>query len=200
MGASIIVRMAMSMIILVSVLMLLVGVFIFCLVCVLPPTIWYFLVVSEIPASSDVIIVLGGGGNARIEYGVSLFRLGYANKILFTGYDAHSMARYALYLGVSNADILLEDRSNTTYDNAKNSLEIMRTQGFRSVMIVTSCYHTRRANIIFKHAFRELDTTIACPPYDSKLDRDWWKDKETATSVINEYLKLVYYYMFQRLT
>jgi len=32
---------------------------------------------------ADVIIVLGGG-TGRVEYGVRLYQLGYANKIVFT--------------------------------------------------------------------------------------------------------------------
>jgi len=190
--------MSMNRIILISVLIFLVGVIIFSFMYVLPSPIWNFLVVNETPELSDVIIVLGGGENNRVDQGVSLLQSGYANKILFTGYDAHDMARYALSLGVSNDDILLDDKAYTTYDNAKNSLEIMKAQGFQSAIIVTTCYHTRRSSIIFRHVFQDQDIIMSCPPYNSNLSKNWWKKDGIATSVILEYLKLVYYYMFQR--
>ena len=161
------------------------------------PNIWNFLVVNEVPKLSDVIIVLSGDPG-RAEHGVRLFQLGYANKILLTGNGAPRMRRQAMSLGVTEDHILIEDKSNTTFGNARNSLEIMRTQGFKSAIVVTSPYHTKRASIIFDHFFQGLDLTICSIPYDSFTPDNWWKVKRIAKFVITEYMKLVWHYLFER--
>ena len=162
--------------------------------------VWNFLIVHEEPKPSDVIIVLeGGNGYERVEYGVSLYQLGYANKTLFTGgAGTHNMARHALSLGVTEDHILIEDKSYSTFTNAKYSLDIVRSQGFESAIVVTHPYHTKRASIIFDQIFQGLDLTICSVPYDSSIANSWWKDKRAATAVITEYMKLVYHYLFER--
>ena len=152
------------------------------------------LIVNEEPKPSDVIIVLEGG-NDRVAEGVSLYQSGNADKILFTGgAGTHDMARYALSLGVTLDHLIIEDTSCTTFGNAKNSLEVMQTQGFKSAIVVTSPYHTRRASIIFHQIFRGLDLTICSVPYDN----NWWKNRRNLMAVTTEYMKLVYHYLFER--
>lgn len=157
---------------------------------------WNYLVVNEEPKQSDVIIVLSGG-NGRVEYGVKLYQSGYADKLLLSG-SSPRMLRQAMSLGVPEDHILLENKSRTTFGNAKYSSEIMRSQGFKSAIVVTSPYHTRRAGIIFNQFFQGWDLTICSIPYDSSTSSNWWKDKNTATNVITEYLKLGWYYLFER--
>ena len=158
---------------------------------------WNFLIVNEEPKPADVIIVLSGGED-RVEHGVALYQQDYADKILFTGVGSRSMYRQALSLGITEDDILLEERSRTTFENAKYSIEIMRAQGFQSAIIVTSPTHTRRASIIFTQFFEGVDLTICSVPYDSSIAGKWWKDRSTATAVITEYLKLVFHYLLER--
>ena len=158
---------------------------------------WNFLIVNEEPKTADVIIILSGEID-RVEHGIRLYQQGYADKLFFTGRVAHFMGRQAVFSGVAEDHILIENKSHTTFGNAKNSLEIMQTQGFKSAIVVTSPYHTRRASIIFGQLFRGLDLTICSVPYDSSTSDNWWKDRYTATAVITEYMKLVWHYLFER--
>ena len=158
---------------------------------------WNFLVVNEKPKPVDVIIVLGGD-MSRVNAGVDLYEQGYANKILLTGTSAERMNSLAQSLGVPEANIILEEKARTTYENAKYSFQIMEDRGFKSAIVVTSPYHTRRASIIFHHFFDKIDVTMCSVPYDSSISHNWWKSGRTAYQVISEYLKLGWYYLCER--
>jgi uncharacterized SAM-binding protein YcdF (DUF218 family) len=153
--------------------------------------------VNEEPKPADVIIILSGD-RARAEHGISLYKLGYANALLFTGSSAQRMGRQAMSSGVTEDHILVEDESDTTFGNAKNSLEIMKTRGYKSAIVVTSPSHTRRASIIFDHFSRGMDFTICSIPYDSSISNNWWKDRSATRAVINEYMKLIWHYLVER--
>lgn len=156
------------------------------------------MVVNQDPKSADVIIVLSSGSD-RVEHGVMLYKSGYSDKIILTGGSSETkrMSLQAQDLGVSADDILIEDKSLTTFDNARYSLGIMKAQGFKSAIVVTSPYHTRRSEIIFSHFFRGLDFTMCSIPYDTSIYSNWWKYSQTKKEVISEYLKLLFYYLFQ---
>jgi uncharacterized SAM-binding protein YcdF (DUF218 family) len=155
-----------------------------------------FLVVDEEPKPADVIIVLGGG-SGRVEYGVNLYHLGYADKILLTmgpgGWETTVSS-----LGVPKDDILLEEQARSTYENAKYSFEIMQANKFRSAVLVTSPYHTRRASMIFNRLFEGIELTICSVPNDSRNASKWWQDSHRAKAIASEYLKLVWCYLFTR--
>jgi len=158
---------------------------------------WNFLVVNEEPKPADVIIVLSGGYD-RVEHGVRLYQQDYADKILLTGGGSHKMKEQALDLGIKEDNILLEDKSGTTFENAKYSVEIVRAQGFQSAIIVTSPTHTRRSSIIFAEFFEGVDLTVCSVPYDLSIADQWWKDRSTTRDVVSEYLKLLWHYLFER--
>lgn len=165
-----------------------------------------FLVVNEEPKPVDVIIILGGGPAVTVDHGVRLYQSGYANKILLTGgpysfekpSEAQLMQKQASSSGVPKDDILLEEKARSTYGNAKYSLEIMRARKFKSAILVTSPYHTRRASMIFNRLFEGIDLTICSVPNDSHTAGKWWQDSRRAETIVSEYLKLVWHYLFAR--
>jgi uncharacterized SAM-binding protein YcdF (DUF218 family) len=57
--------------------------------------------------------------------------------------------------GVDADKIIPENTSTTTYENAKNSLEIIQTRKFKSAFIVTSFPHILRSRKIFNDVFPE---------------------------------------------
>lgn len=160
------------------------------------PGIWNFLFVDEAPRQSDAIIVLSGN-KGRLEYGIELYRADYAKYILFAGGGAPSMKRQAISLGIEEDRILTDSRSTSTFENAKNSAEIMQAHELKSAIIVTSGYHTKRAGIIFDDFFPRSDLTICAVP-DGPTQDNWWRDGETVVAVISEYLKCLYHYLFER--
>lgn len=157
---------------------------------------WNFLVVNERPHPADVIIVLSGD-TGRIEQGVMLYQDGYASKIIIAGDASRELERQALYLGVPERNILVDVNSTTTFGNAYYSAQIMRDQGFKSAIVVTSAYHTRRSTIIFSQFFRGLKFTVCASPYDSSISTSWWKNRRIEAYVVSEYIKMGYLFVVE---
>jgi uncharacterized SAM-binding protein YcdF (DUF218 family) len=164
-----------------------------------------FLIVNEEPKPVDVIIVLGGGPIERLGHGIRLYHSGYANKILLTGgtqvggtTEAHMMMQQALFLGIPKEDILIEEESLTTLENAKYSLEIVHANKFKSIILVTSPYHTRRSSMIFKRLLKGIEVITCTFPDDSFNINGCWQDGHRIQNIISAYLKLIWCYLFAR--
>lgn len=160
------------------------------------PGLWNFLILDEAPRTSDVIIVLSGD-EGRLEYGLELFKADYADYILFAGGAAQSMRRMAIAAGIEDSRILVDRKSNSTFENAQNSFGIMQAAKLRTAIIVTSGYHTRRASIIFSGFIQRSNLTICAAP-DNYMPDNWWKYRRMAMLVISEYFKLVWHFLFER--
>lgn len=65
--------------------------------------------------------------------------------------EADTYARYLLARGVARQDLILENRSRTTYENAKLTSPILRSRHYDAWILVTSSYQMRRALLDFAH-------------------------------------------------
>lgn len=123
----------------------------------------------------DVIVVLGGGatsGTPDIDgegnlYGSAANRLLTAVRlyretglpILFSGgqvfadsgNEANIAKRQLMGLGVPETDILTENRSLNTEQNATHTALLMKSKGLSHPILVTSAFHMPRAMIHFKN-------------------------------------------------
>ncbi len=165
-----------------------------------------FLYYSDELKPADVIVVLAGEETERVEYGVNLFKEGWArkDKIILAGGPliwkytwASLMKEHAMYLGVPKNAILLEDRSRTTEEDARFTKEILKEYGYRSCILVTSPYHSRRALKIFKKIMGDEIKIISAPSTDSwfKFD-EWWKRRRDRARVLDEYSKFIWMLIF----
>jgi uncharacterized SAM-binding protein YcdF (DUF218 family) len=117
---------------------------------------------SSSDGPSDAAIVLGAavwGANVspvfreRINHGIDLYRKGRVRKLIFTGGQGNpgeptesSAARdYALQLGIPAGDILIEEKSHTTYENIRYAKQLTDAHGLRKVLIVSDPLHMKRA-------------------------------------------------------
>ena len=117
----------------------------------------------------DAIIVLGAGlkGNCdlgmflriRMEKAIELYQQKKATKIILTGgpqwvdrfcIEAEAMRQFALAKNIPDESIITENLARNTYENAYYSAALMQQTGMRSAIIVTSDFHSKRANIIFE--------------------------------------------------
>lgn len=160
-----------------------------------------FLIFDEQPHKADVIIVLGGGrNNDRVIHGVELYQSGYADKVLLSDGNIVSnrtMKQKALSLGVPESAIIQEEQSTTTFENARYSLKIVQALEYKSAIVVTTSYHTRRSSIIFNQVFKGIDVTVSATPYDPAMTQRWWENSYSTEFVISEYLKMVWHYLFE---
>lgn len=155
---------------------------------------------------ADVIVVLAGEETERVEHGAKLFKEGWARKdrmILAGGplvwrYTwASLMKEHAIYLGVPKNAILLEDKSRTTEEDARFTKEIMNKHGYKSCILVTSPYHSRRATRIFRKIMGDKIMIISAPAEKSWFSFDeWWKRRRDRAMVLNEYSKFMWLWIF----
>lgn len=161
-----------------------------------------YLVVQDKLEKADIILVLAGDSNGeRVAQAVDLYKNGYAPKILMSGGPvmwgetyAENMRRQALFLGVPAKDILLQDRSESTYEDAKYSAEILKTKEIRIIILVTSPFHMRRALRTANRQFGPDFKIIAYPVQNSRYQaKDWWKRHEDTQVIVWELEALVFY-------
>ena len=146
-----------------------------------------YLTPSPMP-TADAIVVLGGAtrpatpprpwidvleSGDRILYGARLYNQGQAPKLILSGgrvhwrgssdgSEAEDMKEIAIAMNVPAADILLENTSLNTRQNALNVKKVLEAQSIDSVLLVTSAVHMPRAAAIF----RKLDIDITPAPTD----------------------------------
>ena len=123
-----------------------------------------FLVESDELEKSDVIVVFSGDNGPRTERAVELLKEGYADYLILSGgkvYDdvtmAELMKNHAIKLGVDENKILIDNEASTTNENAEFTTDIIEENNFKSVIIVTSDYHTRRSKLAMK---KSLENTL----------------------------------------
>ena len=123
------------------------------------------LIVKDELAPADAIVVLGAPLRAdrsspvlleRIEAAAELWRRGGAPIVVATGgvtagstiAEADAIARGLRERGVP--DVIIENRSRTTAENARFTAALLRDRGATTVWIVTQPFHGRRAARLFR--------------------------------------------------
>ena len=150
---------------------------------------------------ADVIVVISGGDtDARINEGVALYMDGFSDKILFSGAaaegevsNASAMKNIAIRKGVPAKNILIEEDSRTTEENAQDVAKIVKSGGFKSIILVTSPYHQRRAYEAFRGALGKDFKIINHSAKDSQWRKaDWWSNEQARFLTIGEIMKNLY--------
>jgi uncharacterized SAM-binding protein YcdF (DUF218 family) len=102
-------------------------------------------------------------GADRFLHTVMLYKTGHIRKIIVSGglgllrktkhSEAAEVKTLLLLAGVPEADILLEDKSQNTYENAQFTRALLRRHPeLKKIVLVTSAFHMRRASACFQKA------------------------------------------------
>lgn len=127
----------------------------------------------------DAIVAVSGGKTAaRTAEAITLYQQGWADYIIFSGdaFDENSpsnasvMRKQALAAGIANDAIITEELSRTTHQNAEKTSQLLEEKNVRSLIVVTSPYHQRRAGLEFKQFAGEKIRVLNHPVKD---DPDW---------------------------
>ncbi len=130
-------------------------------------------------AKADAIVVVSGGDTvARTEEGVQLFKHGWADNLILSGAaqdktglsNAAAMKIQALKDGVPPDAILIDEDAENTAQNAQDTESIFETRGFHNVILVTSGYHQRRADLEFE---KSAGSTVKILNHPLLSDKDW---------------------------
>lgn len=118
----------------------------------------------------------------RFIQALSLYKQGYVNKILVTGGSGMLGKSSLLYstwaknefikCGVPAQDVLVEDESRNTFENAQYSKRILDATGFKPpYVLITSAFHMKRSLWVFGH---EKIPVIAYPCNYTYGMGDWY--------------------------
>lgn len=163
------------------------------------------------PERSDAILVLGGDRNdVRYWRGLELLRAGYGRQMILdegaertfgrtyaehaTEFAARTAGKQASQISVC---VIQEDSTvGETADAGKCLAQLQPPP--RTVLIVTSDYHTRRAFSIFRRRLPQYHWSVT-PVYDDHFfGQPWWKQREWAKTTLMEWQKLLWWELWER--
>jgi uncharacterized SAM-binding protein YcdF (DUF218 family) len=147
---------------------------------------------------ADAIVVLTGG-KGRVEEGVRLFRDSRAEFLFFVGVDP-SVVKSDLYRqrpGDPPADkVILEKSSRNTLENSIFGRDLLMRSGVRSILLITSRYHLKRASILFRNSLPANITIIPYPVDTVNLKESWWNHGGSFQLLFREFYKYCMLRMF----
>ena len=184
----------------------------------------------ETPTGADAIVVLAGNVNFddragtklqlgdetlyRCWHALQLYRRAGSCRIIVAGGRvpgviaeqtlAEMMRDFFVTIGVPITDVVLEEQSTTTYENARNTAKLMPTLGSERVFLVTSATHMHRAERCFT---RQNMKVVPCPcNYNaSRLDSLPFAIIPTSSGIrgvetaAHEWLGLLWYWLRDRI-
>ena len=167
-----------------------------------------FLIVNDELNKADAIVVFSGDNGPRTEKGVELLKEGLGDYLILSGgivYDdvtmAELMKNYAMKLEVPEENILIDDKAATTHENAEFTKDIIEESNFKSIIVVTSEYHSRRSKLAMKKVLentlvdgKKVEVMVAHST-EEKFTTKWWTSGNSILIVISEYLKLMGYWL-----
>ncbi|GLI39669.1 YdcF family protein [Geobacter hydrogenophilus] len=148
--------------------------------------------------ATDAIVVLAGG-RGRVEEGIRLFREKKGKYLFLIGVDpmVRKQELFQDRKGESLADrVFLEKASRNTLENALYGREIIDRKDIRSISLITSRYHMKRATLIFRSTLPR-DIAIYPHPVDTvNLKEAWWRDQGSFRLLFSEFYKYCLFRFF----
>jgi uncharacterized SAM-binding protein YcdF (DUF218 family) len=173
-----------------------------------------YLVHEDPLTHADAIFVLNGTRAERPLEAVDLYKAGYAPNIVLSpgrmedaevSLQMHgirfpsdaALARDAMVqMGISPSAITLAEGSvDNTGQEAELLHKLVVARGWRTVLVITSKYHSRRASFAFRREFRDSDVTVRLrlTRYDTADPAHWWRHRADIRYVASELQKLFGY-------
>jgi len=148
------------------------------------------------PVPSDLLVVLGGGSEERVQTALDLYRARMAPTLLMTadGYPGAEI-NYFVSHGVPRSALMPPPRrSKSTYEDALCIKEVIAAHDFKSILVVTSPYHCRRSRLIIGRVLSGLGVRVTVTPSVSLyMDADhWWRSHQGWITVAWEYPKILW--------
>ena len=81
----------------------------------------------------------------------------------------------------------------STKDEAKEAEKCLQREDAKSVLIVTSDFHTRRALEIFRREFPGREFSVAAARNDEGFGTRWWTHRQWAKTFVDEWLRLIWW-------
>jgi uncharacterized SAM-binding protein YcdF (DUF218 family) len=158
---------------------------------------------SAKPEKADVIVVLGGDDGLRVKKGGDLYKAGYAKHIVLTGIDSRYYRpdhpnwreRKLIERGVPRKYIHVDTWSETSWEEAENTSDLMDRKGWKSALVVSDPPHMLRLNKTWKKVFAGSDKRFRLVATKPAWWRPlfWWRNDISYRFVVSELQKNIYY-------
>ncbi len=168
-----------------------------------------FLIRKDRLKSSDALVILSGGTGERLEFGAKLYNDGIARRIILTETDevdpdsnepilASNLNKLASDYGISKSRIITTRKTSTsTYEEANAVLSVVEGKDWKSLVVVTDSFHSRRTGLIFDRVFQGSGVRVSVQPVDVPgywyRPMRWWWSAESREATLLEYLKILYF-------
>lgn len=185
------------------------------------PLLAYLLIVEKSLEKADVIWLLSGSSTyiERNQEAALAYKKGIAAKIILTNDGEKSgwskteqrntpyvelAKRELIQQGVPSEaiEILPGITKGGTRIEADSFANEVQKQNLKSVLLITSAYHSRRALWTFQKASEKnnlsIEFGVQSPPTGQQTPPPftWWMSKKGWIMVGGEYLKMIYYWMY----
>lgn len=170
----------------------------------------------NLPLEKSDLIIGCGCGNLQIPVKCSnLLKDGYAPKILFCGglgkitkdilkkSEAEVYKDIALKEGISENDILIENKSTNTGDNFRYALKVIENNNIKAskIIIVHGPFSERRTLYTAKTILKDKQLYITSPDisFEEFLDylkQNKYKEKEIISVIVSDIQKMIVYPQF----
>lgn len=174
------------------------------------------LIIDSQPKKSGAIVVLSGGEPGRAWTAAELYQAKMAPYIVVSKdiptVDEEELRQRGIELvdGRGNSIRVLrgfgvpEDRIITpapfvedTFDELKRIRELCEQQNWKSLILVTSNYHTRRTRLTAGYVLGSTINVTVVAANHGGLDRgNWWKNRADLRTFLIEFEKLVAYTLY----
>ena len=131
------------------------------------------------PAHADVVVVLEGGRDTRLDPALKLMRRGIAPVLAISSAfrdpgwtTAHELCR-GTYGHVPFKVVCFEAKPFDTRGEAETVTRLAKRYGWRRVVVVTSTYHVTRAHMLFRRCFHGELWTVGTSAPVQDLPLEW---------------------------
>jgi len=159
-----------------------------------------YLIRDEGPRRADAALVLAGDSYGhRIVSAAELARQGYVPKVYVSGpsgmygkYECDLAIPFAVAKGYRESFFVhAENNARSTKEEAAAVIPMLRRDGMKTVLLVTSNYHTRRAWKTFQGAAPDLTFIAVAAPDEFFRPDNWWRIRDARKIFLFEWEKTV---------
>lgn len=156
------------------------------------------------PAAADIIVVLAGDRSGyRILRGAELAKEGLAPAVLVSnckflyGHAESGLAiEFAARQGYSPDLFIATDwLTDSTREEAKSVIAVLRERGVHKAIIVTSVWHTGRVTRIYRRLAPDLTFYLVGADDPDWRGGEWWTDRRGRKTFFLESLKTIADYL-----
>jgi len=170
-----------------------------------------FLIIDQPVQTADAIVILNGEVETRPFYAAELYGRKMAPVVLIAQTESSPAEQLGLLPNTTDVAIDIMKKQGvpaeniiriappggvtSTHDETLALRHYIDAQSIRQIVVVTSAFHTRRAQWTFNRMSSGFPVAIRMAPSPHwGFDRtNWWRCEDGLISLCNEYIKLLYY-------